>query len=424
LEKGIGKPGATTTEYQNVYEERSCPLFNDALTQNTKNIPLSKLASDKGFLGNEARSRTGAYFPVHEDSSTESTTKSPSVVEFRKRSIILAIESSCDDTSAAIITDKKEILSNIVVSQLAEHSPYSGVVPEIAARAHMGNLKAAIQAALKEANLGLADIDAFAATAGPGLIGGVIVGTMFAKSMASVNKKPYIAVNHLEGHALTARLCSNLEYPFLLLLISGGHCQFIAVEQLGKYKILGQTLDDAVGEAFDKVAKMLGLGYPGGPIIEKLALNGDPKAYSFPLSMVGRENCDMSFSGLKTAVRKTIQEHAQPISQTEVNNICASFQHTVAKILSNRVEQAIKIYQAQFQSRNFVLAGGVAANMYLRQALETTLNLHGFSLYAPPLKLCTDNAAMIGWAAMERFQANLTSSLDFCPRARWSLEDI
>jgi N6-L-threonylcarbamoyladenine synthase len=339
-------------------------------------------------------------------------------------SIILAIESSCDDTSAAIITDKKEILSNIVVSQITEHSPYSGVVPEIAARAHMGNLKAAVQAALEEASLKLFNINAFAATAGPGLIGGVIVGTMFAKSLASVNKKPYIAVNHLEGHALTARLCTNIEYPFLLLLVSGGHCQFIAVEKLGKYKILGQTLDDAVGEAFDKVAKMLGLGYPGGPIVEKLALNGDPNTYPFPLSMVGREGCDMSFSGLKTAVRKVIQERQSILTQNEINNICASFQHTVARILSNRLEKAISIYRTKFNTSSFVLSGGVAANMYLRKSLESTLANHGFNLYAPPLKLCTDNAAMIGWAAMERFQADMSSTLDFCPRARWSLEDL
>jgi N6-L-threonylcarbamoyladenine synthase len=338
--------------------------------------------------------------------------------------IILSIESSCDDTSVAIVTDKKEILSNVVISQLAEHSPYSGVVPEIAARAHMGNLKRAVHEALQQAELNITNIDAFAATAGPGLIGGVIVGTMFAKALSSVNKKPYIAVNHLEGHALTSRLCSEIEYPFLLLLVSGGHCQFIEVSKLSEYKILGQTLDDAVGEAFDKVAKMLGLGYPGGPIIEKLAGEGNENAYNFPLSMVGREGCDMSFSGLKTAVRKQVLEHSSPLSEQNINDICASFQKTVAVILNNRLKHAIEIYLKKYDKRNFVLAGGVAANMYLRQSLELVLSKHDFQLYAPPLKLCTDNAAMIGWAAMERFKAGHTSPLQLCPRARWSLEEL
>ncbi len=339
-----------------------------------------------------------------------------------KPRLILGIESSCDDTGVAIVTEDKKILSNIVISQLKEHAPYNGVVPEIAARSHMLNLKSAVAEALKVAEVEIDDIDAIAATTGPGLIGGVIVGTMFAKAMASVTKKPFIAVNHLEGHALTARLTSDLEFPYLLLLASGGHCQFIAARSVGNYKILGQTLDDAVGEAFDKVAKLLGLGYPGGPIVEQYAKLGDAKAYALPFSMVTREGCDMSFSGLKTAVRLLVEKQ-DDLSEQVIYDICASFQYTVTEILAKRTINAIAMFQNLCLGSSFVLSGGVASNMYLRKRLEEVVNNYDMNLVAPPINLCTDNAAMIAWAGAEKLKLGLINSLDVCPRARWSLEE-
>jgi N6-L-threonylcarbamoyladenine synthase len=336
-----------------------------------------------------------------------------------KLTTILGIESSCDDTSVAIVRSDKKILSNIIVTQFEEHAPYNGVVPEIASRAHMQNLETAARQALIEADMKLEDIDAIAVTAGPGLIGGVIVGAMFAKGLASVLKKPLIAVNHLEGHALSAMLTSDLEFPYLLLLASGGHCQFIGVSGLGRYQILGQTLDDAVGEAFDKTAKLLGLGYPGGPAIEKLAKIGNPKAYKLPLPMTDRAGCDMSFSGLKTAVRQLVQKESK-LTKEVVQDICASFQYTVAEILSLRLANAIEM----FSSKVFVIAGGVAANLYLRTRLQEVVSRYDMHLTAPPLALCTDNAAMIAFAGLKRLEIGLIDDLGFCPRARWSLEDL
>jgi len=339
---------------------------------------------------------------------------------------VLGIESSCDDTGAAIVSSDRQIFSNIVVSQLKEHAPYQGVVPEIAARSHMRNLEAAVKQALLDAKMDLRDLDAIAVTAGPGLIGGVIVGTMFAKGLASVTKKPFIAVNHLEGHILTPRLVSDIAFPYLSLLVSGGHCQFIAALELGKYKILGQTLDDAVGEAFDKTAKLLGLGYPGGPMIEKLAKLGRYNAYKLPLSMTERSGCDMSFSGLKTAIRRII-EAKDNMSEEFMHDICASFQYTIGEILSKRAINAIEAFE-KYSSNNidqdFIISGGVAANIYLREVLQKTIMQYNFNLVAPPIHLCTDNAAMIAWSGMERLKAGLTNKLDFCPKARWDLEDI
>ena len=249
--------------------------------------------------------------------------------------LILGIETSCDETAAAVISDSKEILSNIVLSQTTEHVPYGGVVPEIAARAHIEHIEAVITRALSDAKIGYAELDAIAVTGGPGLIGGVIVGVMTAKAIASIYNKPFIAVNHLEGHALTARLTSDVPFPFLLLLVSGGHCQFLMVEGVGDYTRLGGTVDDALGEAFDKTAKMLGLGYPGGPAVEQLARNGNDKAYAFPVPMKGREGCDFSFSGLKTAVRTEIKKllgspppTGEGITLQQKADICASFQCT------------------------------------------------------------------------------------------------
>lgn len=340
--------------------------------------------------------------------------------------IVLGIESSCDDTSVAIVTDKKEILSNIVISQIKEHAPYKGVVPEIAARSHMMNLQRAAEQAFYESGLKISDIDAIAATTGPGLIGGVIVGTMFAKGLASVTKKKFIAINHLEGHALTVRLTDKIEFPYLLLLASGGHCQFLAVLGVGQYKILGQTLDDAIGEAFDKTAKMLGLGYPGGPLLEKLAKNADPKKYKLPFSMVERDGCDMSFSGLKTAVRLLIEKLGD-MDDKKIADVCASFQYTISEILSRRTANAISLFQnyiLENDNYNMALSGGVAANLYLREVLSNSIADKGFKLITPPINLCTDNAAMIAWAGIERLRLNKTNDLTICPVARWSLEDL
>jgi N6-L-threonylcarbamoyladenine synthase len=337
---------------------------------------------------------------------------------------ILGIETSCDDTCASIISiNTKKVLSNIVISQNAQHQAFKGVVPEIAARSHLNNLESAIRSALEEAAIRLSDIDAFAATSGPGLIGGVIVGCVMGKTLASRFNKPFIAINHLEGHALTARLTHNIPYPYLLLLASGGHCQFIAVETLGKYKILGQTLDDAAGEAFDKVAKMLGLPFPGGPEIEKRSMLGDPYKYKLPKPIINRDSCDLSFSGLKTATRLLIEKEG-PLTAEIINNISASFEHTICEVLALKTLKAIAVYRKHHESNRLVLAGGVAANQYLRKAIGSAVEKMGFELTVPQVNLCTDNAAMIAYAGLERLQAGITNNLNFCPRARWSLEEI
>ncbi len=337
--------------------------------------------------------------------------------------IILGIESSCDDTGAAIINSELQILSNIIITQTEEHNLFKGVVPEIAARSHMKNLKKAINNALNQSNLQLNDIDAIAATCGPGLIGGVIVGTMFAKSIASVLKKPFIAVNHLEGHALTARLTEKIQYPYLLLLASGGHCQYVAVLGLGKYKILGQTLDDAMGEAFDKVAKMMNLGFPGGPEIEKRALLGNKNRFSFPEPMINKKNCDMSFSGLKTAVMLKIRE-MNKLSEQDICDISASFQKTIGNIIYKKTKFAMDQYAKFAKERQLVIAGGVAANKYLRSVLTQIAEEYSYNFVAPPPKLCTDNAAMIAFAGLERLNYGIVSNMSFKPRARWNLEEL
>lgn len=337
---------------------------------------------------------------------------------------ILGIESSCDETAAAVICDDtsydKRILSNIVWSQV-EHEAYGGVVPEIAARSHLEHIESVVQQAMSEANVSFADIDAVAATAGPGLIGGVIVGVMTAKAIASVAKKPFIAVNHLEGHALTVRLCQDVPFPYLLLLVSGGHCQFLIVSGIGKYQKLGGTIDDALGEAFDKTSKMLGLGYPGGAALEKLALQGNPLAHKFPIPLKGRAGCDFSFSGLKTAVRLQAEKLGELTTQHKAD-ICASFQYTATQSILERTQNAIAIFKKQHpDGKDFVLAGGVAANQYIRSNLQNALAEHEMTLACPPIKLCTDNAAMIAWAGLERFKLGLIDGLDFEPRARWPL---
>lgn len=339
---------------------------------------------------------------------------------------ILGIETSCDETAAAIVDGDKNILSNIIYSQTTEHAAYGGVVPEIASRAHIDNIEEVVKKAILEAKTSLNEIDAIAVTAGPGLIGGVIVGLMFAKGLAAATSKPLICVNHLEGHALTCRLTDNVEFPYLLLLVSGGHCQFIICEGIGKYKIIGQTMDDALGEAFDKTAKMLGLGYPGGPIVEKLALEGDENRFKFSLPLQTNKNaqqsCDFSFSGLKTAVLREVENLKFKMTAQDKKDICASFQKVACDSILDRLNNAVEIYLQTHAQLRFVISGGVAANKYIGGKIKNFLAEKQFEFYSPPLKLCTDNAAMIAWAGAEKFKLGAKDELSFMPRARWSLE--
>ena len=339
---------------------------------------------------------------------------------------ILGIETSCDETAAAVVDGDKNILSNVIYSQTTEHAAYGGVVPEIASRAHIDNIEEIVKKALQQAKTNINDIDAIAVTAGPGLIGGVIVGLMFAKGLAAATQKPLICVNHLEGHALTCRLTDNVEFPYLLLLVSGGHCQFIICEAVGKYKIIGQTMDDALGEAFDKTAKMLGLGYPGGPVVEKLALEGDENRFKFTLPLQGNKNaqrsCDFSFSGLKTAVLREVESLKFKMKTQDKKDICASFQKVACDSILDRLNNAVEIYLQNRSQRRFVISGGVAANKYIGNKIKNFLAEKQFEFYAPPLKLCTDNAAMIAWAGAEKFKLGMKDELNFMPRARWSLE--
>jgi N6-L-threonylcarbamoyladenine synthase len=341
---------------------------------------------------------------------------------------VLGIETSCDETAAAVVADDRTILSDIVLSQLGEHRPYGGVVPEIAARAHLEALDGIVARALAEAKVGFGDLAGVAATGGPGLIGGVIVGVMTAKAIAAARSLPFVAVNHLEGHALTARLTDDLAFPYLLLLVSGGHCQLLLVEGVGRYRRLGTTLDDAVGEAFDKAAKLLDLGYPGGPAIERAAARATAagrsseearRRFDLPRPMVGRPGCDFSFSGLKTALRQRVAALA-PLNESARDELAAAFQSSVIDSLVDRCESAMRLVQDA--SRTLVVAGGVAANAALRNALDIAAARHGFRLVAPPLRLCTDNGAMIAWAGIERLRLSLVDGLDFAPRPRWPLD--
>ncbi len=292
------------------------------------------------------------------------------------------------------------------------------MVPEIAARAHLFYLEGIIQKALKDADTSLTDLDAIAVTAGPGLIGGVLVGVMTAKSLAMGLQKTFIAVNHLEAHALTPRLSHDIPFPYLLLLASGGHCQFLEVLGVGSYRLLGATIDDAAGEAFDKVAKVMDLDYPGGPAIERLAKNGDTNRFPLPQPLKGRKGCDLSFAGLKTATRLMIEKH-QPLSEQDKADMAASFQHTVAECLANRAQNAIKM--TKLPIKHFVVSGGVAANQTIRQHLQNVATQHKLEFIAPPLRLCTDNAAMIAWVGIEKLKLGQTDDLNFAPRPRWPL---
>ncbi|NIA71045.1 tRNA (adenosine(37)-N6)-threonylcarbamoyltransferase complex transferase subunit TsaD [Pelagibius litoralis] len=346
---------------------------------------------------------------------------------------VLGIETSCDETAAAVVTGDGRILANLVLSQLDEHRPYGGVVPEIAARSHLDHIDRLVEEAMAEAGLEFGALDGIAVTAGPGLIGGVFVGVMTAKAIALAWDLPFLAVNHLEGHALTARLGTDLAFPYLLLLVSGGHCQLLAVEGVGCYSRLGGTIDDAVGEAFDKTAKLLGLGYPGGPAVERAAADGDPAAFALPRPMIGRPGLDFSFSGLKTAVRHAAQA-ADLLDDPPGDagndagrkaDLAAAFQEAVGDILAERCGKALDLFRERYgKAGPLVVAGGVAANRHLRERLDGVARAAGSELMAPPPALCTDNAAMIAWAGVERLRLGLTDPLDFAARPRWPLEEL
>jgi tRNA N6-adenosine threonylcarbamoyltransferase len=338
--------------------------------------------------------------------------------------IVLGIETSCDETAAAIVDDDRRIRAESLLSQLETHQPFGGVVPEIAARAHLEFIDEQVARVMETADLDFDQLDGVAATGGPGLIGGVMVGMMTAKSISLVHGLPLVAVNHLEGHALTVRLTDGTAFPYLLLLVSGGHCQLLVVEGVGRYVRLGTTIDDSLGEAFDKTAKMLGLGYPGGPPVEKAAKDGDPKRFALPRPLSGRPGCHFSFSGLKTAIRRTILSLPEgPMQSRDISDICASFQAAAGDVIENRCTNAIRIVRDKYPAIDtLVVAGGVAANSYLRERLSGLAGREGLRLVAPPQSLCTDNATMIAWAGLERLREGQTDGFDFAPRPRWPLD--
>jgi N6-L-threonylcarbamoyladenine synthase len=394
----------------------------------------------------------------------------------RDSTTILGIETSCDETAASVVRrhadGSGEILSNVVLSQVKDHAPYGGVVPEVAARAHIHHLDRIVAKAMTDAGVAFADLDAISATAGPGLSGGLIVGLTMAKGIALARGLPFLAINHLEGHALTPRLLGDVAFPYLLLLISGGHTQFQLVRGVGDYKRLGTTIDDALGEAFDKTAKLLGLGYPGGPLVEQYATRGDANRFDLPRPLKGRAGCDFSFSGLKTALRETAEDLGT-LTDQDKSDLCASFQKAVAETMQDRLKKAFAMFHeeaANFRAAvpltphppfghllpleetgegrsmsllppllagegarradegqntpTLVVAGGVAANKALRAMLETTSIANGFTLSVPPFHLCTDNAAMIAWAAAERFALGLSDAQDAPVRPRWPLDTV
>ena len=339
---------------------------------------------------------------------------------------VLAIESSCDETAVAVLAADGSVLAENVLSQLADHAKFGGVVPEIAARAHLAALPGLVTETLRQAGLRVADLRAIAATTGPGLIGGLIVGSSFGKGMAIAAGKLFVGINHLEAHALTARLpglvAGGAEFPYLALLISGGHCQCVAVEGVGRYRKLGGTIDDSVGEAFDKVGKLLGVGWPGGPAIEAIAREGDPAAVALPRPMKGRAGCDFSWSGLKTAVAQMVAKlPAGALPRATVADLAASFQQAVVEVMADRVDHALAMMP---NARLLVVGGGVAANRGIRASLETVAVQHGARFAAPPARLCTDNAVMVGWTALERLAAGVYDGLEVPPRPRWPLEEL
>ncbi|MDK3071811.1 tRNA (adenosine(37)-N6)-threonylcarbamoyltransferase complex transferase subunit TsaD [Sedimentitalea sp. JM2-8] len=343
---------------------------------------------------------------------------------------ILGLESSCDDTAAAIVrqtgSERSEILSSVVFGQTELHDRYGGIVPELAARAHAEKLDICVQDALRAAGLSLGDLDAVAVTAGPGLIGGVLSGVMCAKGICAATRLPLIGINHLAGHALTPRLTDSVAYPYLMLLVSGGHCQYLIARGLDDFTRLGGTIDDAPGEAFDKTARLLGLPQPGGPSVEAEARNGDPDRFSFPRPLVHRPDCNLSFSGLKTALlrlRDQIVAEKGGLHRQDRADICAGFQRAIADVLIEKTRRALALYLAENPAHPVVaVAGGVAANASIRTALEQLCAESGARFLAPPLALCTDNAAMIAYAGIERFRAGKFDAMDMTARPRWPLD--
>jgi N6-L-threonylcarbamoyladenine synthase len=346
------------------------------------------------------------------------------MIDLQPPILVLGIETSCDETAAAVLRWRGEggveILGDVIWGQAEAHAPYRGVVPEIAARAHAEAVDHVIKAAMDAAGVAYKDLDAVAATAGPGLIGGVMVGLSAGKAIALAHDKPLVAVNHLEGHALSPRLSGDVAFPYLLLLVSGGHCQFLAVDGVGRYRRLGATKDDAAGEAFDKAAKVMGLGFPGGPLIEALAAKGDASRFALPRPLVGEAGCDFSFAGLKSAVARAWQGLAAPTDQDRAD-LAASFQAAVGDILVDRAAKALKLFTEP--TGRFVVAGGVAANTALLERLRAVAAEAGFTCTAPPLRYCTDNAVMIALAGAERFAQGLTNDLAVAARPRWPLDE-
>lgn len=349
--------------------------------------------------------------------------------------LCLGIESSCDETSAAIVDSDRNVLAHIIYSQIPEHQKYGGVVPELAARAHILAIDDVVRQTLDKANKTIDDIDVVAATAGPGLIGGVLVGWMAATGIAQATGKPLVAVNHLEGHALVPRLCATLadgtnkntaiEFPYLLMLASGGHCQILLVRGVGQYEMIGQTLDDSAGEAYDKVAKMLGLGYPGGPVVDARAKSGNPKAFDFPRPLCDKPGCDFSFSGIKTAARTFISRAEQPFSDEYINDFCASFQAAVVDCIVNRLKNALSDSRVRgHKPKTLVVAGGVAKNSAIRAAMEKLASEYNMQFAAPPMNLCTDNGAMIAWAGLENYKVGKVVKEPVAPRPRWPLTEL
>jgi len=344
--------------------------------------------------------------------------------------VILGLETSCDETAASVVRRDAdgtvEVLSSVIGTQFEQHAPFGGVVPEIAARAHVESIDAIAAEAVRASGLDFDQLDGVAATAGPGLVGGVMVGLAFGKAVSLARGVPLVAVNHLEGHAVSARLGADIAYPFLLLLVSGGHCQLLEVSGVGACKRLGTTIDDAAGEAFDKIAKSLGLPYPGGPALEKLAVGGDATRYTLPRALLGRKDCDFSFSGLKTAAARIAETLT---TDDERRDLAAGVQFAIARQLSERVDRAMKLYkQSHWESHGpdalrFVVAGGVAANGAVRAALLADCEKNGFSFAAPPLAYCTDNAAMIALAGAERLALGISDDLDAVARPRWPLDE-
>lgn len=337
---------------------------------------------------------------------------------------VLGLETSCDETAAAVVRlspgGDATVLSSVVHSQIDDHAAYGGVVPEIAARSHVEMIESVVRRAMDKAGLGYDGLDGVAATAGPGLVGGVMVGLSFGKAVALARGLPLIAVNHLEGHAVSARLGQPVDYPFLLLLVSGGHCQLLEVRGIGEMTRLGTTIDDAAGEAFDKIAKALGLGYPGGPALERLAEGGDGSRFDLPRALLGRKDCDFSFSGLKTAAARLAQTCETDQQRADLAD---AVQTAIARQLSERSDRALKAYAEEHPHRLFVVAGGVAANRTIRATLQATAEKNGFAFLAPPMAYCTDNAAMIALAGAERLRKGLVSDIDTAARPRWPLDE-